>query len=185
MRAPNSVVRSPAKTRWVWLSTQPGTTARPSTSTRESAAGASAAGPTQVTRSPSITSAASVSLPSAPSLVVNSAMPVTTTEDLLAGSRVNSAATAPPSRPPAEALPRLASHDGPGWRQPSLRLLPCPHRTNWPQAELVPVGYPPFVLNPAESPPDRPARRRRSGRRRANRGRHARRRLRRQAAPRG
>ena len=41
--------RSPANTRWAWLSTNPGTTARPPTSTRRSASGASDAGPTQAT----------------------------------------------------------------------------------------------------------------------------------------
>ena len=52
MRAANSGARSPAKTRWEWESTNPGMTARPPASTWTSAAGASAAGPTQATRSP-------------------------------------------------------------------------------------------------------------------------------------
>ncbi len=49
IRAANSWARSPAKTRWLWLSTKPGSTARPPASTTSSAAGASAAGPTQAT----------------------------------------------------------------------------------------------------------------------------------------
>ena len=60
IRAANSCARSPAKTRWLWLSTKPGSTARPPASTTSSAAGASAAGPTQATRLPSTTSAASL-----------------------------------------------------------------------------------------------------------------------------
>ena len=40
MRAANSAERSPANTRWVWLSTNPGITQRPPTSIRSSAAGA-------------------------------------------------------------------------------------------------------------------------------------------------
>ena len=36
----NSPARSPANTRWVWLSTKPGSTQRPAASIRPSAAGA-------------------------------------------------------------------------------------------------------------------------------------------------
>ena len=63
MRAENSAARSPAKTRWLWLSTNPGTTARPPTSTLRSAAGAARPGPTQATRPPSTTTAASTTIP--------------------------------------------------------------------------------------------------------------------------
>ena len=63
MRAANSAERSPAKTRWAWVSTKPGTTAAPSTSIRRSAAGASRAGPTQATRPSSTTTAASAKVP--------------------------------------------------------------------------------------------------------------------------
>ena len=38
MRATNSSLRSPANTRWVWLSTKPGMTQRPAASMRVSAA---------------------------------------------------------------------------------------------------------------------------------------------------
>src|ERR1019366_9182093 len=59
IRAANSALRSPAKTRCAWESTNPGTTERPSQSITSSAAGASAAGPVQATRPASTTSAAS------------------------------------------------------------------------------------------------------------------------------
>src|SRR5699024_877425 len=76
IRAANSAVRSPSNTRCVWLSTQPGNAARPPTSTRRSAAGAAAAAPTQAKRVPSSTTAASGSVPTSGSFVVNSPIPV-------------------------------------------------------------------------------------------------------------
>ncbi|CAM5691286.1 hypothetical protein SFUMM280S_00363 [Streptomyces fumanus] len=59
MRALNSSVRSPAKTRWEWEFTKPGSTARPPASTRLSVAGALLDSPVHATRSPSMTTAAS------------------------------------------------------------------------------------------------------------------------------
>ena len=59
MRALNSCVRSPAKTRCEWESTKPGTTARPPASTRLSVAGALLDSPVHAMRSPSMTTAAS------------------------------------------------------------------------------------------------------------------------------
>src|SRR5690606_22696513 len=67
IRAPNSRLRSPAKTMCEWLSTKPGMAHRPAASTRASAAGAWAAGPAQATRPSSITSAASAISPVGPS----------------------------------------------------------------------------------------------------------------------
>ena len=77
IRAANSAARSPANTRWVWLSTNPGITHRPPASIRWSAAGAGPV-PTAATRSPSITTWASVSSPSSV-LVTSSPMPSTAT----------------------------------------------------------------------------------------------------------
>src|SRR5204862_446918 len=60
IRAANSALRSPAKTRCACESANPGSTARPAASSTVSAAGARAAGPVHATLSPSMTSAASV-----------------------------------------------------------------------------------------------------------------------------
>ena len=62
MRAANSALRSPAKTRWVWLSTKPGITQRPSTSTRSSHGGADPR-PMATTTPSSITTWASCNSP--------------------------------------------------------------------------------------------------------------------------
>ena len=71
IRAANSALRSPAKTRCAWESTNPGSTARPSASTTESAAGACPAGPVQATAPSSMTSAASVIAAKPPAIVGN------------------------------------------------------------------------------------------------------------------
>ncbi len=104
MRAANSGARSPAKTRWEWLSTNPGITARPPASTWVSAAGASAAGPTQATRSLSITTAAFVWMPSgssfvarAGSLVTSSPMFVMTVDVMARGPPIAVASSRPMS----------------------------------------------------------------------------------------
>ena len=79
IRAANSALRSPAKTRWACESTKPGSTARPAASSTVAAAGARDAGPVQATWPPSMTSAASVSAakaPASPSLVTSSPIPV-------------------------------------------------------------------------------------------------------------
>ena len=60
IRAANSALRSPAKTRCACESANPGSTARPAASTTVSAAGARAAGPVQATLPSAMTSAASV-----------------------------------------------------------------------------------------------------------------------------
>ena len=79
IRAANSALRSPAKTRWACESANPGSTARPLASTTVSAAGARDAGPVHATVPSSMTSAASVTAakaPGSPSLVTSSPMPV-------------------------------------------------------------------------------------------------------------
>ena len=77
MRAANSPERSPANTRCVWLSTNPGITHRPPTSIRSSATGATPV-PTLTTRSPSMTTWAPVSSPTSV-WVTNRPIPSTTT----------------------------------------------------------------------------------------------------------
>ena len=65
MRAANSSPRSPANTRWVWLSTKPGITHRPPASMAASAVTPAAS--TATMPSPSSTTAASRTSPSGPS----------------------------------------------------------------------------------------------------------------------
>ena len=79
IRAANSSARSPAKIRWVWLSTKPGIAQRPAASRRSSAA--APAGSIALTSPSSITSAQSRTRPSGPSpssgpLVTRAPMPV-------------------------------------------------------------------------------------------------------------
>src|SRR6266511_3606500 len=112
IRAANSTDRSPAKTRCAWLSTKPGSTARPPRSSRPSASGAVCRGPAYTTTPASTTSAASRTTPSGPSppgeLVTSSAMP---------SSR--RAVTVPPRpRPPA---PRAPAPRPPAPRPPAPR----------------------------------------------------------------
>ena len=76
IRAANSALRSPANTRCVWLSTNPGITQRPAASIRSSACGATPV-PTARTCSSSKTSQASASSPSSV-FVTSSPMPSTT-----------------------------------------------------------------------------------------------------------
>ncbi len=64
IRAANSSARSPANTRWVWLSTNPGITHRPPASIRSSPA--APARSIAITRPSSITSAASRTAPNGP-----------------------------------------------------------------------------------------------------------------------
>ena len=66
IRAANSALRSPAKTRCACESANPGSTARPAASTTASAAGARDAGPVQATLPSAMTSAASVIAAKAP-----------------------------------------------------------------------------------------------------------------------
>ena len=83
IRAANSAARSPANTRCACESTNPGSTQPPPAEIIASAAGASAAGPTQVILPRSITTAASATSPSGPSpragsIVASSPMSVIT-----------------------------------------------------------------------------------------------------------
>ena len=108
-RASNSAERSPAKTRWVWLSTKPGITARPAASRCRSAAGVLALGPTQATRPASMTRPAPWSRPTRPSpsvgsLVVSSEIPLIASE--LTGPRSSGRAPPSPRRPPRRARSR-------------------------------------------------------------------------------
>ena len=77
MRRVNSSARSPENTRWVWESTNPGSTHRPPASMRSSATAPDL--PTAMTLSPSTTTDASAMTPSGPvpregSLVTSSEM---------------------------------------------------------------------------------------------------------------
>ena len=81
MRAANSVLRSPAKTRWLCESTKPGMITRPPTSMLLSAAGTAAVEPIQAIMPSSTTRAALEWMPSrsapVPSQVTSSPIPAT------------------------------------------------------------------------------------------------------------
>ena len=103
MRAANSSPRSPAKTRWVWLSTKPGITQRPAASMQRSAPAPPPARVTAATRSPSNTIAASRSVPSSGSLVTSRPMLSIASVGLIGAStsrssRATSIDTCAPSR---------------------------------------------------------------------------------------
>src|SRR6266571_4805643 len=116
IRAANSALRSPAKTRCACESANPGSTARPAASTAVSVAGARDAGPVHATRSPSMTSAA---------LVTSSPIPVIS---MLSGSDTEPAChyvsdsleRRPGSRPPWPAWHHRPHELGPAGGLPPL-----------------------------------------------------------------
>ena len=133
MRAANSSLRSPAKTRWVWLSTKPGRTHRPAASMRRSAAAPAAS--TATMRSPCITTHAFVRMPSGPSPSSGS---LVTSRPMSSTTSVGEVTTCAPRPTPTPSAPARRATSSRAWRPPATTT--SPPTTTWCTSAAAPAN---------------------------------------------